>query len=253
MKVGRYFYGPSDTPEVQRIPFGLVIKHCVRAPRNEPNALRLVEQHTSIPAPRLVDSWEHEGKTYIVMTYLRGQPLNEVFHMMSYAERDRFAKDLGACVAQLRRIPNTTPYLFSDTLGGPMVDHRIPNGRGGPCNSEADFYNVLTSNQQCTAAEFFGDRFQSLRQDHRSYFTHSDFHYSNLLVDQGRLSGIIDWECASYKPEYWEYTKTMWFSLNDPELGPLFRRALGGDQYQEELEIERLLWRYTPFPWMQSL
>ncbi|KAL1982491.1 hypothetical protein VTN96DRAFT_1282 [Rasamsonia emersonii] len=147
---------------------------------------------------------------------------------MSYAERDRFADDLGACIAQLRTIPNKTPYLFADTLGGPMVDHRIPTGRGGPCSSEADFYNLLRSHHDCTAAEFFGDKFQSLRQDHRSYFTHSDLHDSNLLVEGGRLSGIIDWECAGFKPEYWEFTKTMWFTYNVPHWEALFRRALGG-------------------------
>lgn len=109
-----------------------------------------------------------------------------------------------------------------------MVDHRIPTGRGGPCSSEADFYNLLRSHHDCTAAEFFGDKFQSLRQDHRSYFTHSDLHDSNLLVEGGRLSGIIDWECAGFKPEYWEFTKTMWFTYNVPHWEALFRRALGG-------------------------
>lgn len=60
MKVGRYLYGPSRSPGVQVVPFGLVIKHCVRSPQNEPNALKLVEQYTSVPAPRLVDVWEYQ-------------------------------------------------------------------------------------------------------------------------------------------------------------------------------------------------
>lgn len=40
------------------------------------------------------------------------------------------------------------------------------------------------------------------------YFTHSDLHRTNIFVRQGRLSGIIDWEHAGFKPEYWRYTNS---------------------------------------------
>lgn len=244
VRIGRWLYGPSTASWAQRVPFGLVVKDCVRGYKNEPNALRLVEKYTSIPAPRVIDVGEYKDAKYLVMTRLPGQTLEDVFHLMTYAERDRFADDLGAYAAQLRRIPNNTPYLFCDTLGGPIIDHRMPDGGGGPFNNESDFNNHLTSHLKCTSAEFFPD--QALRLDHRSYFTHSDFHWTNLLVENGRLSGIVDWECAGYLPEYWEFTKAIWTTLGSAEMGGLYRRALG-NHYEPELEVERKLWRYTPF------
>ncbi|KAK6813226.1 hypothetical protein RU639_011101 [Aspergillus parasiticus] len=45
---------------VQQTPFSLVVKECDIPSRNEAIALRLVEQYTSIPAPRLVDLVEHQ-------------------------------------------------------------------------------------------------------------------------------------------------------------------------------------------------
>lgn len=243
-KFGSWFYGTEITPFVQRLPFGLVLKQCIRSQQNEPNALRLVERYTSIPAPRVVDVGEYNGTTCLVMTRLRGQMLDDVLHLMSYTERNRFADDLGFYVAQLEKIPNTAPFLFCNTLGGPIIDHRIPDGSGGPFHYESDFNNHLTSHLGCSPAEIVGE--QNLRHDHRSCFTHSDFHCTNLLVDRGRLSGIVDWECAGFMPEYWEFTKAMYSARRDPILEGIFRRAFGL-RYELELKVERELWTWTPF------
>jgi hypothetical protein len=118
-KVGRYLYGREISTLVQRLPFGLYLKYCKRSQENEASALRMVERYTSTPAPLLVDVYKDEGNTVIIMTRVRGELLADVFHLMSYAERDQLADDLGSIVEQLRRIPNHTPYRFADTLGGP--------------------------------------------------------------------------------------------------------------------------------------
>ena len=33
-------------------------------------------------------------------------------------------------------------------------------------------------------------------------------------MENGRVSGIVDQEQASWYPEYWEYVKTMWGSVD---------------------------------------
>ncbi|OBT54902.1 hypothetical protein VE04_04535 [Pseudogymnoascus sp. 24MN13] len=246
VRAGRWLYGASSWQDVQRVPFGLVIKDCLRSYENKVNALRLVEHHTSVPAPRIVDTGVHGDKKYLVMSRLPGQMLGDVLHLMSYAERDSFADKLGECVAQIRQIPNSTQYLLCDTLGGPLSDHRIPDTCGGPFNAEEDFNDYLTSHMNCTSAAFFNG--QTPPQNHTICFTHSDFHWTNLLVDRGQLSGIVDWESAGHKPEYWEYTKAVWTSLGDPILQALFHRAFKKfGNYEAELAAERKLWRYTPF------
>lgn len=242
--IGRRLFGRTGPAWVQRIPFGLVIKECIRAPESEPNALRLVEKYTTIPAPRLVDVGEYNGSTYLVMTRLPGQELAKVLHLMSYAEREQFADDLANCISQLRSIPNHTPYLFGNAVGGPVIDHRLPDGQAGPFNSEADFNNFLTIHLGCTPDEVLDGL--TMRTDHRSYFTHSDFLAFNLLVECGRLSGIVDWECAGYMPEYWEYIKAKRASHCKTILDAIYDRTFG-NQYEKEWEIERKLWNLTPF------
>ncbi|KAL2856775.1 hypothetical protein BJX68DRAFT_229451 [Aspergillus pseudodeflectus] len=206
---------PQDVPLetsvwTQRLPFGLYMKRC-RAPRNEAHVLKLVENYTTIPAPRLTDTWEHNGVSNLLMTRVCGVRVGDVCHRMSYAERDRFADNMRDCIAQLRRIPNTTPYLSCDALGNGIVDHRIPDGgRGGPFKTEADFNNHLASHLGGSYAKVAEWREFTPREHSKFYFTHSDLHPTNLLVENGRLSAIVDWESAGFRPEYWEFTKAMY-------------------------------------------
>lgn len=226
------------------------MKECIRAPQSEPNALKLVERYTKITAPRLVDIGECDGKTYMIMTRLPGQQLTKVVYLMSYDERRNLADDLADCVSQLQNIPNHTPYLFANTVGGPVVDHRIPEGQAGPFNNEGDFNHHLTSHLGCTPDKVLDGI--TMRQDHRSYFTHSDFFPSNFLIEGGRLSGIVDWECAVYMPEYWEFLKAKRAAHSQPILGATFDRTFGRE-YEKKWEIERKLWRLTPFGvWTRS-
>lgn len=41
-------------------------------------------------------------------------------------------------------------------------------------------------------------------KQHRICFTHADLHHANILVRDGQLVGILDWEFFGWYPEYWE-------------------------------------------------
>lgn len=245
LKAGQYLYhSNSISPLVKTVPFGLCIKECSRSQENEPTALSMVNKHTIIPAPLLVDTFRNKDGLFMVMTKLRGDMLIDVFHLMTYEERDRFADDLGGYIKQLQLIPNHTSYLFANTYGGRVSDHRVPDMKCGPFNTEADFNNHLyhigvDSDLKKSIAETHSRK-------HRSRFTHSDLHPTNLLVEKGRLSGIVDWECAAFMPEYWEFTKAMYGVWNLKPMENVIRRAFDY-RYSEELEAEQALWRVTPF------
>jgi aminoglycoside phosphotransferase (APT) family kinase protein len=234
----------------QRLPFGLYVKQSKKASKNEPHVLKLIENHTTIPAPRLIDTWEHDGVTNLLMTRVPGVPICDVSHLMNYAERDRFADDMRDCISQLRPIQNTTPYLICDALGGGIVDHRIPqDGRGGLFKTEAEFNEHLSSHLGGSFAEVAKWRDFTPREHSKFYFTHADLHPTNLLVENGRLSAIVDWASAGFRPEYWEFTKAMYGSgLANPHSGmtSIWWRTFGRE-YESQLEIEKKLWYVTPF------
>ncbi|ESZ96856.1 serine/threonine protein kinase [Sclerotinia borealis F-4128] len=247
--IGKRIYGPEDVHWVQRVPFGLYIKKTNGTSWNESNALNMVERYTSIPAPRSVDVIEDSKTrtTLLVMTRVHGQRLKESINLMSYAERDQLVDDLAKYVSQLRKNPNTTPYLFADTLSGPMYDHLIPNRIGGPFHTELDL-NIYKFSEvggnDVTLAEIY-DGEENIPQGHRSFFTHSDLHFSNIMVDQGRLCGLIDWECDGFKPEYWEFTHAIFGVWGRKDLMTMFQRIFG-NQYDKVLKTEERLWRLSP-------
>lgn len=52
---------------------------------------------------------------------------------------------------------------------------------------------------------------------HRIDFTHDDFRPQNIMVRDGIVTGIIDWELSGWYPEYWEFVKALyaWSWQND--------------------------------------
>lgn len=85
-------------------------------------------------------------------------------------------------------------------------------------------------------------------RQHQTFFTHADLHPSNLLIAGGRLWGIVDWECAGFFPEYWEYTKAMFGVCGDGPIEEIWRRAFDdSNKHEAELRAEQLLWKETPF------
>lgn len=226
---------------VKFLPLGLCLKTGPRVTANEGQALLLVEKHTSITAPRLVDvATEKNGKGYLLMTTVPGVPAERVFYRMTYEERENLWQDVGQSISQYRRIPNKSEHLICNTLGGPITDHRINDIPLGPYNSKMDFLNYLTEGiEELTKKRPLSTLYE---KEHDVIFTHSDLHLSNLLVRSGRLSGIIDWENAGFRPEYWEYTRTIW--AYDHKKRHVQEVALAFEKdYEEELEAESLLWK----------
>ncbi|KAK0196141.1 kinase-like protein [Armillaria mellea] len=83
---------------------------------------------------------------------------------------------------------------------------------------------------------------------HRLCFSHLDLSTGNILVKDGRLAGIIDWETAGWFPEYCEYTMLQIRSISHVKGLRIFWDAVGvfdHEQYRDELYLERALYRST--------
>ncbi|KAL2223341.1 hypothetical protein M432DRAFT_598196 [Thermoascus aurantiacus ATCC 26904] len=72
-EVGKRLYARETlSPLVQRLPLGLYIKRCTRSQENEPNALKLLEQYTSVPAPLLIDTFQDKESTFLDHDQIKG-------------------------------------------------------------------------------------------------------------------------------------------------------------------------------------
>lgn len=63
-------------------------------------------------------------------------------------------------------------------------------------------------------------------------FTHGDLNCQNIIVKDGELAGILDWESAGYFPVWWEYAATsIGLSAEDAELKALLRSGEASIDY----------------------
>ncbi|KFY11324.1 hypothetical protein V491_07258 [Pseudogymnoascus sp. VKM F-3775] len=199
LEKGKPKYGFDISEVVQQLPFGLYAK-CNHTHSNEANALRLLEREApSIPAPLLIDTFCHNSYDWFISTRVPGTRAHGLLHRTSYPERDQLAADLSHFIAQMQKIPNTTPYRFANITGGPIYDRRIDSPGAGP----------------------------------------------NVLIDGGRLSGIVDWESAAFMPTYWECAKAMRTARSE-EAKEIYEK-IWGDKFEVELEPERWIWNAFPF------
>jgi aminoglycoside phosphotransferase len=249
-KLGNRFYGKDGDAQVQRLPFGLYLK-CNSNPdtlRNEYNALKVLEQKTNIPAPRVFDVIsQHTGEddfSYLLMSRVPGTTLATCRDALSDQDYANLSAQLKDCVSQLRDIPKpiNNGMAICNTLGEACRDPRIRDWAPiGPFPDEASFSQNLR----------FSD--EPSRRGHKIVFTHGDLNPRNIMMERTkssagaigwRLSGIIDWETAGYYPEYWDYTKSMfegfrWPRRHNEMMQDVFNEF--GD-YSEELDVERRAW-----------
>ncbi|SCO55650.1 uncharacterized protein FFMR_12806 [Fusarium fujikuroi] len=244
-------YGPSSSLKVQRLPFGMYLKttHCddYQALANEFEALKLVKNQTQVPVPRPLDLVPDADTCYLLTTTIIGQRLGSYIDVLSDDDLDIFKRDLQEYMEKLRSISRQgeQKHAISNAVGGPCYDYRIvacrdyDKERGdflGPFIDEEEFNDTLRT-------PALPDVFHSTGHD--IVFTHSDFNMRNILMHNGRISGIVDWENSGWFPDYWEYTKAHYVTkLNKRWLAVVDEVFETFGDFKLDLAIERRLWEY---------
>lgn len=242
-------YENQWSDRIFRLPFNhyLRIESSDWAPRHEAEfeALRLVERYTTVPAPRGIDLLQHSNRSFLLMTAVPGKVIGPRLATMTDEQVDAVASSLREYTAQLRRIPmqpRSEGFQICNAAGGGILDWRIPDSSRKElrCRDEAEF------NAQLIEGLFLPEKLlnrisKSHGIKHEIVFTHGDLHMKNILVDDaGKVSGIVDWECAGWYPEYWEYTKAHFtVRVTIRWLADVIQQVF--PNYYEELQVENLL------------
>lgn len=77
----------------------------------------------------------------------------------------------------------------------------------GPFRSESDFNHFVLDFLQGTRPLIRSTLADALNTRSRIVFTHSDLSPRNIIVKDGLVQGLLDWDYAGWYPEYWEYVK----------------------------------------------
>lgn len=198
-----------------------IVKSGFRVHLTEGATLKYLAENTSIPVPKVHCSFLHKGKAYIVMERVQGQELSTALKTMSPESLSDIFLQLRSMVHELRALvpPGTG---IESCIGGSLYDSRIHRGstRFGPFKTIAEFHSWLRKDftHQNLRNRVLDQDTEDLedmmrRQDGPwppPVFTHGDLNPFNILVQDGRVVSIVDWEFAGWYPNYWEYTSA-WF------------------------------------------
>lgn len=72
--------------------------------------------------------------------------------------------------------------------------------------------------------------------------THGDLNTGNIMVHDGHVSGIIDWEYAGYYPDWWEYTEAM--RIIEEQEWRYYLVIEMGKQIGKHTDAVKFLWKF---------
>ncbi|KAH9904403.1 protein kinase-like domain-containing protein [Xylariomycetidae sp. FL2044] len=151
----------------------------------------------------------------LVSEYIPGVPLADVWEDLGEAQKSDIKAQLRTQLGYMRACTQS----FVGRVGRQPVRNvydRIPTTYCGPFADEEEFDNWCLARVPNRLARWRWRRMlkRSRRRDNtpakaKYVLTHGDLTPRNILVQDGRVTGIVDWERSGFFPEYAEYAFAM--------------------------------------------
>lgn len=222
-----------------------VVKYTPTTRVAEAANMEFIASHTQIPLPRVHDVFIIGSRTYIVMDYIDAPELTFTWHKLTNMQKKQFFVQLKDYINQMRALEPSNPGHIQAADGTGVFDSRLclDNCPMGPFISSREFHTHL--GHDCirtlkTHQQYWPLLDKMAEKQYRTVFSHSDISPRNVLARDGKILGIIDWECAGWYPEYWEYTRWLVSNYRSSLMWAEERDKIM-DVYADELEIEDYL------------
>ena len=172
---------------------------------NEIVNCRFLSQSTTLPVPEIIEHWNEVGRSFILSRRVPGQTLEAAWPSLSPDDRERIAIQTAAYLKQLRLIQSSRMQCLE---GKPIYsallfrDHMLPHG---PFATDEEFWQDFEQ-QLHHLPQRAQDKIRERLPPCQPYtFTHNDLAMVNIIVHDGNLAAIIDWEVSGFFPVWWEY------------------------------------------------
>ncbi|OBT93418.1 hypothetical protein VE01_08742 [Pseudogymnoascus verrucosus] len=131
-----------------------------------------VRENTKIPVVEEMKYWKDDNSHFFLMKRVPGESLEDAWPRLSGAEKKNYAREVIEYIAELRKHKAPSPQTVE---GAPVRDQML--------GSTHTSVVVIEDKETWWARVAKG----------------------NIMVHDGHVSGIIDWEHAGYLPDWWEH------------------------------------------------
>jgi aminoglycoside phosphotransferase (APT) family kinase protein len=185
-----------------------VLKERSKKPPNfEAANLHYLRTNTTLPLPVIIDEWSEGSRYFQIMQRIHGEPLSEAWKSMPACDRDRVAQQTASYLQQLRPLqsprlqalhdaPLHSAYLFHG-------DYRLPHG---PFATDDELWAEMAKALRGVPEKARRQLQERMPAAEPYTFTHGDLNSGNIIVKDGNVAAILDWEASGFFPIWWEST-----------------------------------------------
>lgn len=177
---------------------------------------KFVRENTAIPVVEEMVYWKDSNSHFFLMKRVAGESLEDAWPRLSRAEKQKYAREVIGYIAELRTHKAASPQTVE---GGPVRDKLLGSTETSVMTIEdKDSWWARVAQGfvkfDSTWIENFTSRYP--KKPAQYVLTHGDLNTGNIMIHDGHVSGIIDWEHAGYFPDWWEHaTALSW--IEDPQ------------------------------------
>jgi aminoglycoside phosphotransferase (APT) family kinase protein len=162
----------------------------------------------NLPVPRVHEVGVTDGEVFIKMEFIPGNRLDAVWPNMTEEEKKDICRQLQAILTKMRSLSWRTALIGSCSGGVARDCRQYTDYSDGPYQDEGSFNSTFYFDLVKTIPVPIRTALcRQLRSDHRIVFSHGDLAQHNILVKDGQITALLDWEFAGWYPEHWDYIK----------------------------------------------
>lgn len=202
-----------------RITSDAVAKKVSSQHRSEAYVMQYVTEFTDILIPRVrrvLPERQFRNEYWIVMDFVDGQTLLELWPRMSWWRRLYVVWTLRRYFHQLHAVPLPKPDIPGpfDGSGHPLLCYspQFPWKGIGPFASYGELARWHDYQRYCHQVrlhEMFRELWRCPKFDMSAplVLSHGDLHLRNVMVDGNGRVWLLDWGCAGVYPQWWDFTR----------------------------------------------
>ncbi|KAH8921975.1 hypothetical protein BT69DRAFT_1335094 [Atractiella rhizophila] len=222
--------------------------------------MEFVRSQTTIPIPRVYAAFVHENNSYIVMDFVENDALESFYPdylKTSVASVHEFVNFLVDCKRQLVELGHSyttdPPFCswsgeaYNNRVFDPPLTHRLHL-----YEQFQDYWKDQWDIPHNPFLEMPRSLIEFSTSPPSAVLCHGDLVADNVLVKDGKVVAIIDWDTLGFYPHFWEAAQAvkLMLSKETPVLTAFVDDALGS---QEEQEIKDWVQKFfDPDPAMEN-
>jgi hypothetical protein len=204
---------------IKKVGPGAVKKQGRRVTRNEAAAFRLAQQHTDVPIPTLysanffVRNGVEDGS--LLMDHVKGTTLEKAWDAFDDDTKDRICNQIWEIVSKLQAIPRPPElsHLYQCSADGTPTKDVLLKDLESPPRAILDDDSIrarIYERYLYFAGTLYKDTLPDMLPPADScVFTHGDLAPRSIVVKDGQIVAVIDWEDSRLFPDYWGFANMM--------------------------------------------